>query len=1561
LRDVANLVVEATANADTYIGPKDCNSTSNARGYELLFYKFAHNPDTKRMYWSASHPVPEYHRDTFWALVPNIQGEVREIFGAYVYESEVYDVRGIYVFIKRTELDKNYLSYLKFDLKTQSWSDLADLDLPHDEIPDFHAVVKQSAYTAVPPKLIVQLHGQRCYVRSISSEGSVWSEEEWEIHSLDDYNIKAIVGLGANAGNYHNELWVAQGVGGDTKIYYRYFGDELEDGRWYFMDENFNINNYLGACFKEEEKGYIFYEGEGNSENLKYVLFKKPGSSNAVSSFDPITYKRNPVNYNEKEPETFFDDLKHNTGLNLDIAPWGIGLLTSNLDQIPQFSSPSDLNGLSLKDLLILIANEPGNSGLREGAATFVLHNLLYLYGDWSENNENARIALNYADNFLKKYGVPENTLTLDKAINRLCGLSPQSVELNSRFPRLELISADSEEIIWNEISNLQGIEKIAIKSGRVITSENYGDYFSFYQKKINDETSESYFINTKYAVTLDETFDLWLNANPTGIPLHPVIYGNQIHVSLSYAVSSEVDLLRKDITEKNYRDNLLDPSDYELTIFQTNLEYIKEAHYYIPLHLAIQLRERGHYLEALDWIRTVYDYTQAQEERKVYYGLIAEENIPFDEYSRTMDWLRDPLNPHLIAANRPGAYTQFTKMVLMRCLIAYADAEYTLDTVESVARAKMLYETVLDLCACLPEGPRPCEAILDELDIVVGDDYYVEVWQEFVDVIVLDPEEEEIFDHPNNLRMAIEEIKEVMAGDRELSEKLVRVKKLIAKHKASSPKPSLAEKIAESTAYQSKITAQLAVQKPVRELLEKVVSPSLPSEAEEGASNLRTIRADHLGYYTEVFTPAPNFSFCIPVNPVPRNLCLKSALNLYKIRNCMNIAGVVRDLEPYAAPTDTVSGLPQIGGGGNLVLPGAINIQPTQYHYKVLIERAKQLVSIAQGIENAFLSALEKRDAEYYNLMKAKQDLSLSKAGIRLQDLRIKEAEGSVKLAELQRDRAQLQVNGLQEMIDAGLNAFELTMIDLMNETRNLQLWAARLSIGAAAVQAAAAVASFLTYDNFKSGGATSLAYSASALSSTSQGISGYANAKSTFSSIASIYANYERRKQEWNFQKSLAEQDINIGNQQINLAEDHVRVVGQEKVISEMQAEFARETVDFLTNKFTNVELYDWMSGVLENVYAYFLQQATSMGHLAANQLAFERQEVPPPFIQSDYWQAPADNAVVGTIGGNEVDRRGLTGSARLLQDIYQLDQYAFQSDQRKLQLTKTVSLSSLSPVEFQQFKENGIMTFHLPMELFDRDFPGHYLRLIKKVRTSVVALVPPVEGIKASLTNTGITRVVLGGSIFQKSILRRPPEVVALTSPREATGLFELQTEGEFLNPFEGLGVDSLWEFRMEKAGNLFDYRTIADVLITLEYTALNSFDYGRQVKTRLNSDLFVSAMRPFSFKNQFADQWYDLHHPILEEGIEPTAMVRFKTTRADFPPNIDNLRIKAVSMYFVLDSGVITETEIEIDSLTIQDGNISVFAGPTVERLIGTRTHNPSWSSDHHVNQDWELSF
>ena len=155
--------------------------------------------------------------------------------------------------------------------------------------------------------------------------------------------------------------------------------------------------------------------------------------------------------------------------------------------------------------------------------------------------------------------------------------------------------------------------------------------------------------------------------------------------------------------------------------------------------------------------------------------------------------------------------------------------------------------------------------------------------------------------------------------------------------------------------------------------------------------------------------------------------------------------------------------------------------------------------------------------------------------------------------------------------------------------------------------------------------------------------------------------------------------------------------------------------------------------MSGVLGRVYGYFLQQATATARLAQNQLAFERQEGVLSLIQSDYWQPPSDNGTtVNGSDGTAPDRRGITGSARLLQDIYQLDQYAFETDKRKLQLTKTISLAREAPFEFQRFRVTGVLPFATPMKMFDWDFPGHFLRLIKRVRTSIIALVPPTQGI-------------------------------------------------------------------------------------------------------------------------------------------------------------------------------------------------------------------------------------
>ncbi|SHF57240.1 hypothetical protein SAMN05443144_11063 [Fodinibius roseus] len=652
--------------------------------------------------------------------------------------------------------------------------------------------------------------------------------------------------------------------------------------------------------------------------------------------------------------------------------------------------------------------------------------------------------------------------------------------------------------------------------------------------------------------------------------------------------------------------------------------------------------------------------------------------------------------------------------------------------------------------------------------------------------------------------------------------------------------------------------------------------------------------------------------------------------VNLEKLRSGRNIAGMERTSESSDASEDAAN-LPVIGRGGQLVTRRrAISPPPTPYRYPVLVERAKELVNIAQQMETAFLSAQEKRDAEAYTLMQAGHDLHLSRARVKVQDLRVSKADTGVTLAKLQQDRAQIQSETFQEWIDTGLNEYEEAVIDNYEKAKDARQEAAQFQYAARVMSG---------FGNITNPASAIGWFGSTVAGGLATGAKTEAIRAETEAQKASIRASHERRKQEWQLQKNLAEKDIEIAGRQIKQAMQQKTIARQERFIAGQQAEYAEATVDFLANKFTNVELYEWMSGVLSRVYGYFLQQATGMAQLAASQIAFERQEPPPTYIRADYWQPPSETETSEDSDGEASDRRGLTGSARLLQDIYRLDQYAFETKERKLELSQTLSLVHLFPFEFQHFHETGVLPFATPMELFDRGFPGHYLRLIKQVSISVVALVPPTQGIRATLTASGNSRVVTDGGVFRTTTVRRDPELIAFTSPTEATGFFELAAEGEMMRPFEGRGVDTTWELEMPKAANAFDYSSIADVLLTIEYTALHSDDYRRQVIQQL--DQSVSSERSFSFSDNFPDQWYDLHNP--DQTDAPMA-VQFDMRRQDFPPNFSGLEIQQVLLYFVRTGG--SSFEVDVKHLHLIAGETTTKGGNarTTEGIISTRRGN-----------------
>src|SRR5262249_33393518 len=148
----------------------------------------------------------------------------------------------------------------------------------------------------------------------------------------------------------------------------------------------------------------------------------------------------------------------------------------------------------------------------------------------------------------------------------------------------------------------------------------------------------------------------------------------------------------------------------------------------------------------------------------------------------------------------------------------------------------------------------------------------------------------------------------------------------------------------------------------------------------------------------------------------------------------------------------------------------------------------------------------------------------------------------------------------------------------------------------------------------------------------------------------------------------------------------------------------------------------------------------------------------------------------------------------------------------------------------------------------------------------------------------------------------------------------------TQSGMLLPFEGLGVDSSWEFVMPKAANPFAYSTIADILLAVDYTAFDSPDYRSQIIQQ--QDQTMNADRSYSFVQQFPDQWYALSNP---DPVATRVSVSFQTMTNDFPPNVSNIEIGQLLMYFAPAQGTPTDVMVSGLEFTPQGSTLPIAGG------------------------------
>jgi hypothetical protein len=606
---------------------------------------------------------------------------------------------------------------------------------------------------------------------------------------------------------------------------------------------------------------------------------------------------------------------------------------------------------------------------------------------------------------------------------------------------------------------------------------------------------------------------------------------------------------------------------------------------------------------------------------------------------------------------------------------------------------------------------------------------------------------------------------------------------------------------------------------------------------------------------------PVPTFvkvRLCVPENPVAVSYRERACLGLRLIRECRNPLGYKNEYVPV-------------------------------YRFGYLLNTAKEIAGLAYNAEQDFVRLTQQADDAELALLKELQTLGVSQATVALNTTMVTQAQEQVTLAGLQKGRIDTQLLQVQAQIDEGKTDEEeqaLNSLQSIYHTQGVMVVLAQVGIatGVAAAGTGALVAS--------AGSATPLVIGAVGAASAAAGVSGFAGFLSagigqteTAVQIAQLQNSINQRLAELDRSEELLLLDQGIAQQSIAITRTGVSIAEQQLGIAQMNAQFAADTVQFLKSRLFNGDRLMWMANIARENYRVLLGYAVTAAWLAEQALEFERQRQ-YNVIRFDYWK--------------ERDQ-GLMGVDRLRTDLETLANEKLVNETRKHQITRTISLAQIAPLELAHIRQTGQLSLTTLEDWFERDFPTHYLRLIKGVTVNIVALVPPTEGVRATLTQFGITRTLVRASNgrYRSIEIKRDPERVALSSSVGATGLFTpLLPESQYLNPFEGSGVAGNWLLEMPRSSNPYlNYDDILDVQLVLQYTSLD--DPAKKATV----PLAAQGAATYSLKLNFPDPYYDLHNPSFVQGAagSPYRLI-FQTDERFFAPNQRMRRLSGITVYF-----------------------------------------------------------
>lgn len=956
---------------------------------------------------------------------------------------------------------------------------------------------------------------------------------------------------------------------------------------------------------------------------------------------------------------------------------------------------------------------------------------------------------------------------------------------------------------------------------------------------------------------------------------------------------------------------------------------YYREIFLHIPFLIANHLNSQGRYADAQRWYHHLFDPTST-EPIAIPTGASADERTrrlrdrvwQYLEFrKRDAESLRatltnpealvqyrsDPFNPHAIARLRVSAYPKAVVMKYIDNLTDWADQLFTQFTRESLNEAGLLYQMAGDLL-----GPRPPEiGRCGEGGVKRRDYAHISAAVDGADDLLVEVESWITGGQFAATRSAPPA--GVVPGrapgvDRPLLTRAIHRRALpslgapmvaVAADAAPSEAPfNAAWRDAGPTHWTPALSAGRTLgstvtggrQTPSTRMSGVAVSPGFRDEGR---------RRFAWGVVRQV-TPV----FCIPPNRELLAYWDRVADRLFKLRHCLDIDGVWRELpllSPEIDPHILVSARAAGIALDELFATGSGDLPP--YRFLFLIEKAKAFAGSLQSFGGALLSALEKRDAEEMSRLRTVHEKNLATMTTRLREWEVSAAEDELESSRRRRESTECQLEFQQGLLDEGNNNWE-------QAERIARHSASAIRTAEAILMQLGAKFSWLP----QAGSPFAITYGGIQISSgtaRSAGATGMAAAiLDATASSASLEASYARRAEGWRNQRDLAAKELRVLDKQVTIAELRLKMAQRSLEIHQKSLEQTDEVLDLMDRKFTSQGLYTWLSQQLLRLHRDAYTNALSLAKLAEQAWRFERNDDSSPGLAPSYW---------------EPGRAGLLAGDRLLLDLQQLERRFIETNYRTHEIDQSFSVSQIAPAALLALKETGSCEVEISEFYFDLCYPGHYRRRIRAVRLTLPCVTGPY-------VNVGATLELLGSQVRSKpdqalvDVPLRRTTSIATSNAQNDGGVFELNFHDERYMPFEGAGAVSRWRITLPKSFRPFDYRTLADVILSIAYNA--EMDDGLraavdQESARLESLLTTTPLaRVFSLRQDFSSAFArlmrspldtearldldDRHFPVFAQGknLIPTRALALVLTAAgvvlgDFAIAIDGDALQTVA--------------------------------------------------------------